>query len=192
MIQSKMVDFFQQAFQLSPEESIYLNNLISHRKLKKGDFLIKENQVCNEIVFVKSGILRSFFIDSKEEQVTNCFTFENEFMTAFSSFITQKPTDENIQTITDSELEVIDKYAVEELYNSSFRWADIGRKIAENEVVNLHNRIASLQKNTPTERYEALFVNKQKYIQHIPLVYLASYLGISTRHLSRIRQEVLF
>ena len=187
-----MVNFFQYFFQLTSEECLLLSSYISHKKIKKGTFLISENQVCNEILFVKSGILRSFFTNSKEEEITNCFTFENEFMTAFSSFITQEPTDENIQAITDCELEIIDKLAVEKLFNSSFRWADIGRKIAENEVVNLHNRIASLQKKTSIERYEALFVNHEKYIKYIPLVYLASYLGISTRHLSRIRQAVVF
>lgn len=187
-----MVKIFQYIFQLTSEEVQFLNSFITFKKLQKGDHLISENQVCTEIIFVKSGILRSFFINSKEEEITNCFTFQNEFMTAFSSFITQTPTDENIQAITDCEVEVIDKLAVDKLFNSNFRWADIGRKIAENEVVNLHNRIASLQKKSAIERYEALFVNHQKYIQHIPLLYLASYLGISTRHLSRIRQAVVF
>jgi CRP-like cAMP-binding protein len=187
-----MVQTFQYIFQLSSEESQLLKSLITYRKLKKGAYLVTENQVCTEIVFVKSGILRSFFINSKEEEITNCFTFENEFMTAFSSFITQSPTDENIQAITDCELEVIDKLSVEKLFNSSFRWADIGRKLAENEVVNLHNRIASFQKKSAIERYENLFENHQNYIQYIPQVYLASYLGISTRHLSRIRQAVVF
>jgi len=187
-----MVQTFEYLFQLTTEESQLLKSLITFRKLKKGTYLVTENQICNEIVFVKSGILRSFFINSKEEEITNCFTFENEFMTAFSSFITQTPTDENIQAITDCEFEVIDKTAVEELFSSNFRWADIGRKIAENEVVNLHNRISSLQKKSSMERYEALFVNHQKYIQYIPLIYLASYLGVSARHLSRIRQAVTF
>lgn len=187
-----MVEKFQYLFQLTPEESLLLSSSISCRKIKKGDFLITENQICNEVVFMRSGILRSFFTNSKGEEVTNCFTFENEFMAAFSSFITQTPTDENIQAITDCEFEVIDKSFVERNYNSSFRWADIGRKIAENEVVNLHNRISSLQKKSAIERYEALFANHQKYIQYIPQLYLASYLGISPRHLSRIRQAVVF
>lgn len=187
-----MVEIFQHLFQLLPDEIKLLSSLITNRKLKKGDYLIAENQICNEIVFVKSGILRSFFINSKDDEITNCFTFENEFMTAFSSFITQTPTDENIQAITDCELEVINKEAVEKLFSSSFRWAAIGRKIAENEVVNLHNRIASLQKKSSIERYEMLFINHQKYIQFIPQIYLASYLGISTRHLSRVRQAVVF
>lgn len=187
-----MVKTFQYLFQLASDECQLLDSLITSRKLKKGDHLISENQVCNEIVFVKFGILRSFFTNSKGDEITNCFTFENEFMTAFSSFITQSPTDENIHAISDCELEVIDKMAIEKLFNSSFRWADIGRKIAESEVVNLHNRIASLQKKSSIERYETLFENHQKYIQCIPLIYLASYLGVSTRHLSRIRQAIVF
>lgn len=187
-----MIQIFQYLFQLTSEESQLLQSLITFRTLKKGAYLVAENQICTEIVLVKSGILRSFFINSKEEEITNCFTFENSFMTAFSSFITQNPTDENIQAITDCELEVIDKLAVEKLFNSSFRWADIGRKLVEQEVVNLHNRIASFQKKSSIERYEDLFENHQNYIQYIPQVYLASYLGISTRHLSRIRQAIVF
>jgi len=187
-----MIEIFQYLFQLNSEECQLLNSFITYRKIKKSDYLISENQVCNEIVFVKYGIMRSFFINSKGDEITNCFTFENEFMTAFSSFITQSPTDENIQAITDCELEVINKTAVEKLFSSSFRWADIGRKIAENEIVNLHNRISSLQKKSSIERYETLFIKHQKYIQHIPLIYLASYLGVSTRHLSRIRQTAVF
>ena len=49
-----------------------------------------------------------------------------------------------------------------------------------------------LQKNNALQKYELLLKNQPEYIQQIPLQYLASYLGITQRHLSRIRKEISF
>jgi hypothetical protein len=48
----------------------------------------------------------------------------------------------------------------------------------------------SFQKLSGAQRYEELYKNHQKYLQLIPLQYLASYLGVTPRHLSRIRKAV--
>ena len=42
------------------------------------------------------------------------------------------------------------------------------------------------------QRYGNLIKNQPEYIQNIPLQYVASYLGITQRHLSRIRKEITF
>ena len=66
-----------------------------------------------------------------------------------------------------------------------------GRIIAEMQYINLEQRILSFQKLTGKERYETLFKNHPNYIQLIPLQYLASFLGVTPRHLSRIRKAIL-
>ncbi|WP_264524553.1 Crp/Fnr family transcriptional regulator [Flavobacterium sp. N502536] len=112
-------------------------------------------------------------------------------MGSFSSFITQKVAEENIQALTDTEIEVIHKEGIEKLYSSSIYWQEVGRKIAEIEYVTLQKRMISFQKLSGTQRYEELYQNHKNYIQQIPLQYLASYLGVTPRHLSRIRKAVL-
>lgn len=179
------------SLQLLPENELNkLDALLTERKLKKGDFLIRENQICNEIVFIKSGVLRSFFLNNKGNEITNCITFENEFMAAFASFITRTPTEENIQAIFDTELQIISHENLELLYKNSIHWQEAGRKIAEMEYVTLQQRMVSFQKLTGKERYEELFRLHKKYIQLIPLHNLASFLGITPRHLSRIRKAI--
>ena len=181
---------FQSIQELSNEELSHLDDLITFRKLNKGDFLLEENQICNEIVFIEKGILRSFFMNHKGDEITNCFAFENDFMASFASFITQQKAEENIQALVDTELQVLDRNALEKLYRSSYNWQEIGRKLTEMEFVNLQKRMVDFQKLSGAERYEALFRNHQKYLQLIPLQYLASYLGVTPRHLSRIRKAV--
>jgi len=181
-----------QSFQILSENQLeQLDDLITFRKLKKGELLLTENQVCNEIVFIKKGILRSYFFNHQEDEITNCFAFENEFMASFSSFITQNVAQENIQALADTELQIISRESLEKLYRLSICWQEIGRKLTEMEYVTLQKRLISFQKLSAIQRYEELYHNHQKYLQLIPLHDLASYLGITPRHLSRIRRVAL-
>lgn len=186
-----MNSVFQSIQDFSKDELSLLDNLITFRMLKKGEFLLTENQVCNEIVFIKKGILRSFFLNHKGDEITNCFAFENEFMASFASFITQEKAEENVQALVDTELQVLDRKALEKLYQASINWQETGRKLTEMEFVNLQKRMVSFQKLSGAQRYEELYKNHQKYLQLIPLQYLASYLGVTPRHLSRIRKAMV-
>lgn len=84
-----MKELFRTLQIISEEELDRLDVVITTRTLIKGDFLIQEGKVCNEIVFIRLGALRSFYINNDGEELTNCITFERELMSAFSSFITQ-------------------------------------------------------------------------------------------------------
>lgn len=186
-----MKSVFESIQILSQQELDQLDGLITTKILKKGEFLLKENQVCNEIVFIEKGILRSYFFNHQGDEITNCFAFESEFMASFSSFITQDVAEENIQALIDTEIQVINRKGLEQLYKSSANWQEIGRKITEMEYVNLQKRMVSFQKLSGKQRYQELCLNHQNYIQLIPQQYLASYLGITPRHLSRIRKVIL-
>lgn len=186
-----MKSVFQSIHVLPQMELDQLDYLITFRKLKKGEVLLKENQVCNEIYFIKKGILRSYFFNHQGDEITNCFAFENEFMASFSSFITQKAAEENIQALVDTELQIISRESLEKLYKLGIHWQEIGRKLTEIEYVTLQKRMISFQKLSGSQRYEELYKNHQKYLQLIPLQYLASYLGVTPRHLSRIRKAIL-
>ncbi|MNR10439.1 hypothetical protein D3C85_1266910 [compost metagenome] len=112
-------------------------------------------------------------------------------MASFSSFITRELAQENIQALADTELQIITHENLEKLYKIGIHWQEIGRKLTEMEYVTLQKRMISFQKLSGKQRYEELYKNHQKYIKLIPLQYLASYLGITPRHLSRIRKAIL-
>lgn len=176
---------------LTDNEFNQIDTFLTNRTIKKGDFLVREGEICEEIAFIKQGVLRSYFIDEKGEEITNCITFENQLMSAYSSYITQKPTQENIQAIVDTEIQFIPKKDMETLFDSSTKWQKVGRVLAEEQYINLENRILSFQKDSAVIRYQHLFKNNPQYIKQIPLHYISSYLGISTRHLTRIRKAIL-
>lgn len=176
---------------LSDEDLDLINPFIENRRIKKGDYLITEGQICKEIAFIKQGMLRSFFVNEKGEEITNCISFENDLMNAYSSFVKQEPTQENIQAIINTDIQFISKKNIEKLFHTSNGWQKVGRILAEIQYLNLENRILSFQKDSATTRYLNLSKSQPQYIKQIPQHYIASFLGITTRHLTRIRKTIL-
>ncbi|SFW57592.1 Crp/Fnr family transcriptional regulator [Cellulophaga fucicola] len=175
---------------LTPDEIDFFEKKVVLKKLKKDDFYIKEGQTCKEVGFVTSGLFRSFYHSSIEEEVTYCFTFSNSFVSAYSSFLSQNKTVENIQALTDIEMLTISRNEILKLEQSSTNWLKFFKLIAEQEYIKMEKRIFLLQKETAEKRYRDLLMNQPEFLQLIPLNFLSSYLGITQRHLSRIRKSI--
>lgn len=173
---------------LTNEEIEEFSKMVRKKTLKKGEFFVKAGSTCNEVAFVISGILRSFYYSSNSEEITFCLTFQNSFMTAYSSLISNSITNENIEALSDVELYVFTREQLLQLENSSMNWLKFSKMMAEQEYIRLEQRIFLLQKESAETRYEDLVKNHPEYLKSIPLTYLASYLGVTQRHLSRLRK----
>ena len=175
---------------LTAEELNRIDPYLSYKTLRKGDLLIREGKICREVVFIRNGILRSYYNSPEGDEMTYCLTFQQSLMTALSSLITGEPTRENIQALTDVELEVISKQDLESLYETGANWTKVGKLLIEQQYVELEKRIFSFQQEKAKERYTDLIAHHPEYTRQIPLGYLASFLGITPRHLSRLRKEI--
>jgi CRP-like cAMP-binding protein len=188
-----MIEKYLKSFDVFTDHEIeYVAKFSARKVLNKSEFFIHESEICTEVAFVLSGILRSFYVSDKGDEITYCITFPNNLMTAYSSFITGKSTEENIQAITSVELLVIPKKLIVDLERKNPNWVKFLKIIAEQQYIDLEKRIFQLQKYNATKRYSDLLKNQPEFIKKIPLQYLASYLGITQRHLSRIRKEISF
>ena len=188
-----MIRDYLNSFRILTEDDIStFMSMVTSKSLKKGEFFITEGKISRYIAYIQSGIFRTFYHSSAQEEVTYCFTFKNTLITAYSSWITQKPTTENIQALTDMELMLISLENMRDLEVSNPNWIKFFKHIAELEYINLENRVFMLQRESAELRYQNLVDNHPEYLHHIPLHYLASYLGVTQRHLSRIRKNFAF
>ena len=160
--------------------------------LKKGENFISDGEIAKKFAFVKSGLLRSYYYSAGDEEVTYCFSFPNELIAGYASLITGEKTKENIQALADCELIEFPKRVMDELVEEKRNWLQFAKQIAENKYLFVEKRIFILQKENAITAYKELLKNHSDYLQKIPLGYLASYLGISQRHLSRIRKQIRF
>jgi CRP-like cAMP-binding protein len=186
-----MIKKYLRSFKLFTEEQIdeFVRCTVS-RQLNKNECFSREGVTCNEVAFIKSGIFRSYYISNEGEEITYCFRFPDDLLTAYSSFITGNPSVETLQAISSAELLVIKKYDIKQLVDQDHNWTVFSKIMAEQQYLELEQRVFQLQKNSATERYTQLLKNHPEYVQQLPLHYLASYLGITQRHLSRIRKEI--
>jgi hypothetical protein len=158
--------------------------------LKKGDFFVQHDKIYRHIAFVNYGMLKTFYINEKGEEITSCFCQENNFTTYYKSFILQKPSKLIIQALEDTQLWIIDYENLQKLYSISTVWQTIGRAIDEKEYIVMEQYASVLNNETAKEQYLRL-LNEQPYIlQKASTADIATYLGITRSTLSRIRQEI--
>ncbi len=158
--------------------------------LKKNATLIKIGAVENYLSFISEGMVR-FYIPQEESDVTFGFLFENEFVTAYDSFITQTPSLYQIDTLTNTTLWRISFKDLQEVYKKTEGGNLIGRRMAENMFLRKSKRELSLLSRTAEERYLDLFHERPKLLKQIPLKYIASYIGVTPQALSRIRRRII-
>lgn len=174
---------------ISENDLDFMLSLFKPMTLKKDDYFLKIGQRCNQVAFIKSGMLRIYYPNDKGEETTCYFSLPNEFVTSFSSFTTETPSIENIQAILPTEIVGIEKKDLEMLYQKIPVTQEFGRKAAENLAIIMEKRISLFLNNSADERYQFLLKHNPILIQTVPLQFLASYLGISPQHLSRLRKN---
>lgn len=180
-----------EAFEMLDKEDIDMALTVGHkRQVKKGEVLVNEGSYCREAGLVLSGFFRSFYIDNQGEEVTYCFTFAGEFATAYASFISGEKSAETLQAMSDGEIFLVSREHIHAFERKSTNWLKLTKALAEQEYMRMEKRLISLLNNNAQERYLHLLYHHPEYLQLIPLHQLASYLGVTQRHLSRIRKQI--
>jgi CRP-like cAMP-binding protein len=157
--------------------------------LKKNDYLVKEGEVCRYFCFLEEGILQHAITTEKEEKTTY-LALPNTITTSLKSFLTQSSSQKSIKAIADTKLKVLSFKAFQNLLKTNPEFKQFYYNLIEKQICLIDDYRIDLLTLTPEERYQKLLVNEPKLLQEIPLHYLASFLGISSRHMSRIRQNI--
>lgn len=185
-----MINYFQTLVNFSPEEIIDLENIIQSKKVAKGNHLIREGKICDFIAYVQKGCLRCYFLKEDGTEMTDNFSFEDDFITDYHSYLTQSPSLQNTMALEDAELLILRKKDVESLYQKSLNFQELGRLMAENLYVFSYQRVQSLLTENAEEKYLRLIRQRPQLLNRVQHYYVASYLGISPETLSRIRKKI--
>lgn len=183
-------DFFTQINILNTQQINAVLPLFQEKKFKKNEYLIREGERSNEIYFILKGCVRSYYLNEKGDEINYCILFPSQFTTAYSSFISGQKSIENIQALQDLEVAAISKKDLEKLEANDPIWTAFLKMMAEQAYIDLENRFFQIQRVDAQTRYLDLLKNHAIYLQEVPANHLASFLGISTRHLSRIKKQL--
>ena len=158
-------------------------------ELKKNNFLVKEGEVCPYFCYIESGILQHAILVNDEEKTTY-LALRNTVTTSLNSFLFEKPSRKSIKAIFDCKLWVLDYNSFRALIKTNKAFHQFYYNLIEKQICLIDDYRIDLLTLIPEERYKKLLVTEPHLIQQVPLHYLASFLGISTRHMSRIRKNI--
>lgn len=186
----KLKSFLQALVLMSDKEFEDSKSHFSVVHLKKGDFFLKNGKVCKQIGFVNRGTLRTFYLNEKAVEITACFRTENSLISSYKSFLLQEPSILSVEALEDSELIVIEYAPLQKLYSSSMAWLNVGRLTAELAYIDMEQYASVLNNESAKEKYLRLLDEQPEIMQKANIEHLATYLGVTRRTLSRIRQDI--
>lgn len=160
----------------------------SSRTYQRKTILSKPGQIPNEIFFIQKGLIRVIITDQEGVDHSMHFALEQQFIADYSGFLQQLPSIYSLEALEETEVVVMPREAIEYGYEHLQEGDKLGRLIAEFYFIYHDNRIRNMYARTPLERYHLLDEVFPNIHNRVPQHMIASYLGISPVHLSRLKK----
>ena len=158
--------------------------------LHKKEYFVREGEYAKQIAFLDSGIVRAFFTNEKGKEYNKHFFVSPSIIGAYSSLLHKQPNKIAQQALTDCSGWVANYSEIEELYDTFHLAERLGRKIAEHYFLEKEQKELEMALLDADARYLLLRKKFPGIESLIPQYQIASYLGISTTQLSRIRKKL--
>ncbi len=171
-----------------------LNDFLSQaiiKTFKRQETVSRPNAIPNEIFFINKGLIRVLITDNEGTEHTIHFALENQFIVDYSNFMQKQPSLYTLQTVEETQVLVLPRSAIEWGYKNLTEGQKMGRLIAEFYFIYQDDRIKNMYARTPKQRYDSITEVFPNIHNRVPQHMIASYLGISPVHLSRLKKSGL-
>jgi CRP-like cAMP-binding protein len=163
-------------------------HLLKRLEVPAKTVLLQEGRISKTMYFIEKGCLRTW-VNNNGKEITTQFFFEGDSVSSIESFRTNQPSLYSIESLEPCILQTISQ---EEFRDAVVNLPDIRKELEEHLFKRLlqgQKLFYSYLKNTPQQRYEELIENYPHIVRRVPQHYIASYLGITSVSLSRIRNR---
>ncbi|MCB0687399.1 MAG: cyclic nucleotide-binding domain-containing protein, partial [Saprospiraceae bacterium] len=146
-MKSNLKNFLAQYARFSDLELEKITAEFKNRAYKRNQFLLREGDVCKDLIFVEKGCVRLFYLKDDVE-ISVWFAFQHSSAIEIHSFISETPTDYFLQAIEDSTVYFLPKTKLQKLYQAYPQMQEMMRNFWEDVILNLLSRFTSLQKES--------------------------------------------
>lgn len=175
---------------MSPEELSEFISAFKLKKIKKRQFLVQPDFIAGHRTFVLNGAFRSYVVDQETNEHTIQFAIEDWWISDLNSYTYQKPATMFVAALEDSLVLQIDYAAEQKLKQANHKYETFFRIGAERTSAFHQRRIISTLTRTAEQRYNEFLETYPQVIQRLPQYMIASYLGMTTQFLSKIRNSL--
>jgi CRP/FNR family transcriptional regulator, anaerobic regulatory protein len=162
--------------------------MVKHYKSK--DYIFDNTKPHDQIVYIISGLVRSFYINEKGSEISAYFIKEFDFVSDYPAFLKGIKSNYQFEALENTTAVIIPKNLMLKAYEASPKFEKFGRLIAEEAVQFLQGRIEGFIFKSATERYVEFMNTEPNLFTRLSVEQIATYLGIERQSLTRIRKKI--
>lgn len=184
---------FRNKFPINDEKWNEYTSYFNRIEVPSKTVLIEEGEVSKKLFIIEKGCIRVWF-NNNGKDLTSQFFFENQSVASIESFMKKFPSPVVVETIEPSVLWWIHKKDLDKILKEIKEIPEIRDQLFDmlfQRTFDYMKHFFSFIKDSPAQRYLNLIEEKPQIIQRVPQHYIASYLGVSTVHLSRIKSKLI-
>ncbi|HAE65890.1 MULTISPECIES: Crp/Fnr family transcriptional regulator [Sphingobacterium] len=186
----QLLEYIRKFGQLDLREENLIRQAFEKKNISKSSYFVACGKVNNSIAFVESGVFRSLYYNSKGDDFTRYFIYEGRFIGDLQSFLDRTPSNDYIESLTDSEIWSLDFENFTLLEKEIKVWPLLMAKLYAFVVESKLKTANTMMNLDAKERYLLFLKLYPGLANRVPLAMLASYLGITASSLSRIRKNI--
>jgi CRP-like cAMP-binding protein len=188
-----MFDQFRNKFPLEDSKWNEYTSYFKRLEVPPKTILLEEGEISKRLFIIEKGCIRVWF-NNNGKDLTTQFFFENQNVASIESFIKKLPSPVFIETIEPSVLWWIHKNDIDIIMEEIKEIPELRDQFIDKifqRTFDYIRHFVSFIKDSPSQRYLNLIEENPQIVQRVPQHYIASYLGVSTVHLSRIKSKLL-
>jgi CRP-like cAMP-binding protein len=176
---------------LSEDELERIEAAAVRRRLRRRQVLLQEGEINRTQSFICKGCVRQFRVDEKGVEHIIRFATESSWIVDPESFSLGTPAKSKISCLTDVEVLQWSKENFEKLQDEIPAFRQFHDDWLVSNVVAASTRVFQNISLTTEEKYAQFLATYPGLINRIPLGMVASYLGVATKTLTRLRSPAL-
>lgn len=189
-----LLDFLKlAAAPLTDELMVEILKYLKKRSYRKGDYILKVGEVETNANIVVKGVVHQYIYDEDELKTIN-ITPKGLSFNSLKSYISEQPSLEIQEAITDVELIYLTKKDIEMLAQKNYQFSYLMFKVYERILLDRENRMFLLQNRNPSKRFRLFYENVERanlILKDTPDKYIASYLNMNPQQYSHEKKKML-
>ncbi len=175
---------------MTHEELDVLESILVPMKFAKGEMILSEGEVCENIYYIERGLIRQFYFKNGK-QITEHLGEDRTIFMCIESLFREEPTKLQVEAIEPTTVYALPKRRLEQVALHNVNIQILYRKILEESLIISQVHADLVRFETAQDRYKKMCKLSPQVILRAPLVYIASYLQMPPETLSRVRAATL-
>ncbi len=186
-----LIQFATSKFNFTKEDEILVEKYFQIENFKKNEIILNAGEICQNLYFIKKGLIRTFHVGQNGTEFTRLIVQENDFCTILLSFREKVASPANIQALENTEVFSISILDFQEFIKQSETAKKIYTKILEDFQNFQIKRLEFLTTLSPQEKVEHFLAENFELEKRISDKIIATYLQITPETYSRCKKKIV-